>query len=107
MLFCWVMGIWDDLRRFICGCPLCSTARALHLLPLVLEQVLKIAIVPFCGVGCPSSFQATGDRVPTLASLVSARPTKALFFDTGTLRLGPHIQARIGSSVGLSECVSS
>ena len=103
-----IVGIGHDAGRSGAGGrPLVGASRALGQHPFVAEQGLEVAVVPLDGVRRPGAFQAAADGVHTLAAAESALPAQALLLDAGSLGLGAHIGAWIGSAVALAEGVSA
>ncbi len=84
---------------------MCS-GRALDQLPLVFEQRVQIAHVPFGRFRLPCTFDATGDRVAAFAAAEAALPAEALFLDAGGFGLRTHMRRRAGA-VTFAEGVSS
>ena len=85
--------------------PLVGTSRAFHQIPIVTEQRVKEAVVPFGRGRCPCTFQATADRVTSLSTTKTALPTKALLFNTGSLRFSSNMCC-ITSTMSLPETMS-
>merc|ERR1712032_1807594 len=106
MFLCRIMRVRHSVcRGSTLWDPLCCSSGAFRLLPVIVEHVLKVSIVPLSRVLCPSTFQATCDGVYTFATVVGAHPTETHVFQTRTLWLWPHIFSRIGSSMRLPEGV--
>ena len=88
------------------GGPLVRTGRALRQFPFETEQVLEVVVAPLRRCGGPGHFQATGDRVATLAGLETALPAEALGLDTGRLGFVRHVVCR-ACTVRLAEGVTT
>lgn len=88
------------------GHPLPGTARALLLLPLVVEERGEVAIAPLGRGGGPYNLEARGDGIAGAALAVLALPAKALLVDLGTGGGGAAVAVR-GSTVGLAEGVAA
>ncbi len=67
------------------GRPLVRAGRALRQLPLIAEQGVEVAAVPFHRVGGPCAFQPAADRMDTFAVAEGVFPTEALILDVGAL----------------------
>src|SRR5262245_40492887 len=87
----------------ILGSPLVGAARTLGQHPLVTEQVLEVAVVPFHRVGGPGALQAAGDRMRASAGLESVAPAEPLLLEAAALGFGTAILSRRGSAMGLAE----
>mmetsp|Transcript_16306 Transcript_16306/g.51029 ORF Transcript_16306/g.51029 Transcript_16306/m.51029 type:complete len:304 (+) Transcript_16306:1044-1955(+) len=72
----------------ILGRPLVGTGRTLGQLPLVLEQVVKVAVVPLGRVVRPRTLEAARNGILANAGAVLAQPAKALRLDWRSLWLG-------------------
>src|SRR5690606_18335128 len=70
----------------ILGRPLPGAGRTLRQLPFVFEQRLEEIIVPLRRRPRPCDFEATADRIATLAGTELALPAEALVFDLGPFR---------------------
>ena len=104
-IFC----IWSHVNLFLVGwCPLVSAGWTLGQFPciFVLEEHVKVAVVPLDWVGSPCTFDTTGNGVSANARLVVARPAKSLFFEGCTLRFRAFVVFRT-STVCLSEGVTA
>ena len=95
------------LCRFIFGSPLPRTTRTCHQLPLVVEEVVEEAIIPFRWLIGPSTFQPASNCVPGHATTKTVLPSKALLLEGSALGLGPNVLIRISSTMGFTECVST
>ncbi|OQB54137.1 MAG: hypothetical protein BWX99_02223 [Deltaproteobacteria bacterium ADurb.Bin151] len=78
----------------IFGQPLICTGRALDQFPIIFEEHLQIAHVPCRRIRFPGAFEAAGDGIASFAAFETAFPAKALFFDGGGFRFGPHMGCR-------------
>ena len=87
--------------------PLLGTCGARGELPLVTEQVLEVVVRPCGGCGGPGNFQTASDGVATLASTEGVLPAKAHLFNGCALWLATDVLARVSSTVGLAEGVTT
>ena len=94
------------LRLGVFGGELVRTGRALRQLPLIVEQVLEVAVVPLDRIVGPGALEPAADRVAALAAAIAARPAEALLLDAGTLGFGTLVLL-IGSTMGFAERVSA
>ena len=102
-----VMRVGDHvLRLAVLGAPLVGARGALHKLPLVAEEGLKVAVVPGGGVGLPGTLDTAGDGVDALARLVAAEPAEAHGLDGRAFRLGANM-GRVAGAVRLAEGVAT
>ena len=81
----------------VLGQPLIRAGRALDQFPLVFEQHLQIAHVPFGRVRLPGALDAAADRIAAFAAAEAALPAEALLFEAGAFGLGPHMGRRAGA----------
>ena len=79
------------LRLGVLGGELVRTGRALRQLPLVVEQVLEVAVVPLDRIVGPGALEPAADRIAGFAAAIAARPAKALLLDAGTLGFGTFV----------------
>ncbi len=86
--------------------PLVRTCGALGQFPLVAEERVEVAVVPRRGIRFPSTFQATGDGITTLATAVGTDPAEALCFQWSSFRFRTD-QRGISGTVHLSEGVTT
>mmetsp|Transcript_6810 Transcript_6810/g.17110 ORF Transcript_6810/g.17110 Transcript_6810/m.17110 type:complete len:257 (-) Transcript_6810:764-1534(-) len=63
-----------DALRAVHGAPLVLAAGADVHLPLVVQQLVEVVVVPACGVGGPGAVKPGRERVLTLAAAAHARP---------------------------------
>src|SRR5208337_4534577 len=61
---------------------------ALRQLPLVFEQRVQIAHIPFGRVRFPGALDAAADRIAAFAAAEAALPAESLLLDAGGLRFG-------------------
>ncbi len=87
--------------------PLVRTALTLVQLPVVAEQVVEEAVVPFHGVAGPRTLEAAGDRVGPFAGAERVLPAEPEFFDAGPFGFVTDVLGRVGRAVGLAEGVSA
>src|ERR1700756_1186423 len=80
--------------------------RALRQFPVILEEVLKIVVAPFCRRAGPCDFEAASDGVARYAGGVGACPTETLLLNRRALRLSAQLGAGAGS-VSLAEGVTA
>ena len=98
-----IVGIYNSFCSFrICGNPLVCSCRTLYQIPVILEQRLQIAHIPFGGIWFPSSFNTAGDGVTTFTSTEFIVPAQAHFFNGGSFWLWSHISG-ISCSVGFTK----
>ena len=81
-----------DIRRVVFGRqilwhPLPCTRWALGQLPVITQQHIQVAHIPFDRIGCPGPFQTTGDGIAALAAAEAALPAEALLFNACCFRL--------------------
>ena len=101
------MSLWRHVRLvYILWLPLERASGALHKFPLIAEQHIKIAIVPFDRVWRPCAFDAAGDRVIAMANTELALPPKPLFGDVAAFRLCTN-HRRVTRTVALAKCVTA
>ena len=64
MLFLRIVGIRHQISSLGIGWnPLEGSRRALGQIPVILEQGIKVAVVPGDGCRCPGSFETTADGI--------------------------------------------
>ena len=101
------MGIRYGVRAgAIPGRPLVRTRIALHLLPLVSEQVVEVAVIPLGRVAGPRAFQACGERVDALAGAGAVLPAQPLLLDARAFGLRAD-QFRLAGAMALAERVTA
>src|SRR5215213_10796992 len=82
-----MMRIWHfALGRGILGSPLFRTGGARRQLPVVLEQVVQVSVVPLRRLVGPCALQPAGERVGALAAAEGVLPAEALLLEGGSLR---------------------
>ena len=86
--------------------PDIRASRAFYQLPLITKQKVEIAIVPFCRIGCPRTFDTTGDGVTPFAFAMCAYPAKAHLFNRSTFWLNPD-QISITCTMRFTECMTT
>ena len=91
----------------VLGSPLEGPGRALGQLPVVAEQVVEVAVVPFHRVGRPGAFQAAGDRVVAFTGPEPVRPAETLLLEAGGLGLGAAVLSGVGGAMGFAEGVAA
>ena len=64
--------------------PLPCTGRALFQLPVIGEEQIEVAVIPFRWIGSPSAFQAARDRIATDGTRAVIHPAKALLLQLST-----------------------
>ncbi len=102
-----IVSLWRHVRLvYILWLPLERASGALHKFPLIAEQHIKIAIVPFDRVWRPCAFDAAGDRVIAMANTELALPPKPLFGDVAAFRLCTN-HRRVTRTVALAKCVTA
>ena len=89
------------------GRPLFCACGTRRQLPVILEQVLEEAVVPFCGIVGPCAFEAAGDGVGTFAAAVLVRPAEALLFEGRALRFGTDVSSCRSGAMHLAEGVAA
>ncbi len=94
-------------RGCILGSPLLSTGRALRQLPVVVEQVVEVVVVPFGRVGRPCALRAARDGVVAAAGAVAVLPAEALLLETRALGRCADVFGIAGSAVAFAERVSA
>ncbi len=94
------------LRLGVLGGELVRTGRALGQLPLVVEQVLEVAVVPLGWIVGPGALEPAADRIAGYAAAMAALPAKALVLDAGTLGFGTFV-IFLGGTMGFAERVSA
>ena len=68
--------------------PDMRTGRAFGQFPFIAKKKIEIAIIPFCWMRCPRTFDTAGDGIASLARSMAADPAKTHFFNGGAFRLG-------------------
>ena len=86
----------------ILGSPLLRPGGAGRELPVVVEQVVEVSVVPLGRLVGPCALEPAGDGVGTLAGAEGVRPADALRLDGATLRLGADV-FRTGGTMALAE----
>ena len=86
--------------------PLLRAGGARRQLPLVLEQVVEVPVVPLRRVVGPGALEAAGDRVGALAAAEAVLPAQALLLDRAALGLRPDVLGT-GGAVALAERVAA
>jgi hypothetical protein len=84
------------LRRGILGSPLVRPGRAGRQLPVVLEQVVLIPVVPPRRLAGPRALQPAGDRARAVA--ISVLPAQALLLNRGRLGLPAGFQGLLSEA---------
>ena len=82
------------------------TGRALRQLPLVVEQILIVAVVPLRRLGGPSALQPAADLIAAFAAAKAARPSEALLSNLRALWLGTFVMF-LGSTMCFAERVAT
>src|SRR5262249_39675259 len=101
VLFLRIVSIrYGGLCRRILGTPLAGPARPLPELPLVAEEVLEVAVVPFHWVPGPGALEPASDRVRTFARPKSVLPAETLLLKAASLGFGTAIFGRGRGAVG-------
>src|SRR5665213_1040030 len=88
------------------GLPLVSAGRALAQFPLVAEESLEKAVVPFDWSRCPRAFKTAGDGVGSDTGAKTVAPAKPLLLDRCAFRLSADI-CRSRRAVSLAERVAT
>ncbi len=102
-----IMSVRDGvLGRRIRGSPLLRAGGARRQLPLVLEQVVQVAVVPRDRVGGPRALEAARHRVGADAGTDGVVPTQALRLDGTTLGLQTDVVGTVGA-MALAERVAT
>ena len=88
----WASGTvpWAD---GILGSPLLGTGGARRQLPVVLEQVVEVPVVPLRRLVGPRALQPAGDGVVALAAAEGVLPAEALLLDGAPSGSGPTYSA--------------
>ena len=94
------------LGRGILGSPLLGTGGARRQLPVVLEQVVEVPVVPLRRLVGPGPLQPAGDGVVALAAAEGVPPAEALRLDGATLGFGTDV-LRAGCAMALAEGVAA
>ena len=109
--FCAFAGIFRIGRvvfvRQINGFPLMGTGRTFGQLPLIPEQHIKIAVIPFGGGGGPGAFNAAGNGVTAHTAFKLALPAKAHIFQIAGLRFYPDqggVAGTVRFTKGMTAC---
>ena len=68
--------------------PDMRTGRAFGQFPFIAKEEIKIAIIPFCRMRCPRTFDTACNGIASLARSIAADPAKTHFFDGGAFRFG-------------------
>ena len=87
--------------------PLPSACWALRQLPIIIEEVFKVVVIPNRGVHRPSALEAARNRMRALAAFKRVLPAKALLFKACTFWLRSDIFRRIGCTMHLAEGVTT
>ena len=98
-----VVGILNGtLGSRIGGRPLVSTRGALGQLPIIFQEGLQVAHIPFCRPRFPSALGAAADGVTRFAGAKAALPAEAHLLNGGGFGLGTD-QSGIASAVTLAK----
>src|SRR5690606_29028578 len=87
--------------------PLISPCRAFNQLPLITEEHIKIAVVPFCRIRFPCTLNTAAYGINTLAAFKRAFPAESHLLKGGSLRFRPHmggVPCAVAFAEGVSAC---
>mmetsp|Transcript_17084 Transcript_17084/g.28024 ORF Transcript_17084/g.28024 Transcript_17084/m.28024 type:complete len:205 (-) Transcript_17084:1340-1954(-) len=88
--------------------PLDRSTWTLGFLPLILEQIVKVPIIPLRRLGSPSTLQPTCNSILPFSTLKSILPSQPHLMNIRTFRLSTHILIRISRTMrfakGMSPC---
>src|SRR5919107_2641390 len=90
----------------VLGRPLLRAGGARRELPVVLEQVVQVPVVPPRRLVRPCALQTTGERVPAHANAEGVPPAEALLLDGGSLGLRTEVLG-IDCTVALTDRVAA
>ena len=94
------------LGRGIRGSPLLRTGGARRQLPVVLEQVVEVPVVPLRRLVGPCALQPAGERVGALAAAEGVPPAEALLLEGATLGFRTDV-LRTDCTMALAEGVAA
>ena len=83
--------------------PLRRAGRALRQLPLIVEEIVEVVVVPLRRARRPRAFESAGDRRVTVAAPKAVFPAQSLLFDRCTLGFGADVLLGIGGTMDFAE----
>ena len=102
-----VMRVGHGTRGLlVCRSPLVRAGGALGQLPLVAEERVEVARVPFDGIRRPGAFEAAGRAVHAFAAAEAILPSESLLFDRSAFRRRAD-EGGVARAVHLAEGVSA
>ena len=101
-----VRGRGEALVSGIDRNPLPGARWALHQIPVVAEEHVKVTVVPLSGIRGPGAFDAAAGGIAALAATEAVLPAEAHLFERGRFRFGAD-QFRVTRAVTFAESVAT